>query len=253
MTVQYILQPQEFLDKGCTRSVTREVWLLQITDNCPVQVELSWCGESVFREFVGDWLLLLNGVNVRVLEGRLSLRCLRLEMLSKLLGFIDESRNIERFDTQISHWTALSLQDVTVLQDKKRCEYWFLQQLFDPSPIFYNLLTLLRHNEGYFLVRFLLAQSTCNHTLRELGQSYGVSYSHFRRLCSHALGGAAKAELRDWRMARSLLDMVNGQDNFTQVALKHGYASSSHFSSEIKGLLGMSPRGLSNIIQLATK
>ncbi|MGL6148964.1 MAG: helix-turn-helix domain-containing protein, partial [Plesiomonas sp.] len=78
-------------------------------------------------------------------------------------------------------------------------------------------------------------------------------YSHFRRLCRHALGSAAKAELRDWRMARSLLDVVEGQENLTQVAIKHGYASSSHFSNEIRELLGVSPRGLSNIIQLASK
>ena len=68
------------------------------------------------------------------------------------------------------------------------------------------------------------------------------------------MGAAAKSELRDWRMARSLLDVVERQGTLTEVALKHGYSSSSHFSNEIRQLFGVSPRGLTNIIiQQASK
>ncbi|HID7510684.1 TPA: AraC family transcriptional regulator InvF [Enterobacter hormaechei] len=254
MTDHDVLNQQEILEEGDKRGVpTQEAWVLQISGNDAVQLELSWEGGSACWEVTGNGLLLLDRVDVRVLEGELSLRPFRLEVLSKLLVFIDEARNLVDFDTDNVHWLLLSVQDVSVWQNRKRCEYWFVQQMLDPSPMFNQLLAMLRRSESYWLVRYLLVQSTCNSTLQELGQRYGVSYSHFRRLCRHALGSAAKSELRDWRMARSLLDVTEGQDNLTQVAIKHGYASSSHFSNEIRELLGVSPRGLSNIIELATK
>lgn len=254
MTVHNMLNQQEILGEGDKRSVpTQEAWLLQISEGNAVQLELSWEGESVAWKATDNTLVLLERVDIRVLEGTLSLCPFRLEVWSKLLVFIDEARNMTDFDTGIIHWAPLPVEDVTMWQDRKRCESWFLQQILDPSPMFSHLLALLRRSESYWLVRFLLAQSTCNSTLQTLGQRYGLSYSHFRRLCRHALGSAAKSELRDWRMARALLDVVDGQENLTQVAMKHGYASSSHFSNEIRVLLGVSPRGLSNIIQLATK
>jgi AraC-like DNA-binding protein len=254
MTDHDVLNQQVILGEGDKRGVsTQEAWLLQISGSNAVQLELSWEGENASWEATGNTLLLLDRVDVRVLKGELSLRPLRLEVLSKLLVFIDEARNMADFETDSVRWAPLQLEDMTMWQDRKRCEYWFLQQILDPSATSSHLLALLRRSESYWLVRFLLAQSTCNSTLQTLGQRYGVSYSHFRRLCRNALGSAAKSELRDWRMARSLLDVVEGQETLTEVAIKHGYASSSHFSNEIRELLGVSPRGLSNIIKLATK
>ncbi len=53
--------------------------------------------------------------------------------------------------------------------------------------------------------------------MRMLGRDYGV-IPIFRRLCGKALGGKAKSELRNWRMA-SLLNSVEGHGNITQLAL----------------------------------
>ena len=39
-------------------------------------------------------------------------------------------------------------------------------------------------------------------SITELAQRYGVSVSHFRRLCRQALGSAAKPALRGWRTGR---------------------------------------------------
>lgn len=249
-----VLKKQEVLEEGCKRRVqTPEVWFLQISSSDTIQVEFSWGKRIESQEIKADGLLLLDRVDVRVIKGTLLFRQLHLEVLRKLLGFIDESRNVNSFDANTSRWTSIPLQNTTMMQNRKFFEYWFLQEMWDPSPEFKMLLALLRHNESYLLVRFLLGHTTYYNTLQELGDRYGVSYSHFRRLCSHALGNGAKAELRDWRMARSLLDVAEGQDNLTEVAFKHGYSSSSHFSNDIKELLGVSPSGFSNIIQLATK
>lgn len=66
---------------------------------------------------------------------------------------------------------------------------------------------------------------------------YGVSYSHFRRLCSYALGGKVKTELCGWRVARAVLEIIEGNSDMTTIAHKYGYSSSSHFSAEVKSRL----------------
>lgn len=161
-------------------------------------------------------------------------RPLKIEVLSKLLAFIDGAGLVDTTYAESDKWVLLSPEFRAIWQDRKRCEYWFLQQIITPSPAFNKVLALLRKSESYWLVGYLLAQSTSGNTMRMLGEDYGVSYTHFRRLCSRALGGKAKSELRNWRMAQSLLNSVEGHENITQLAVNHGYSSPSHFSSEIK-------------------
>ncbi|MGC3030455.1 AraC family transcriptional regulator InvF [Burkholderia sp. DN3021] len=256
MTDHEVLNSQEALCSGARRSVpAQEAWLLQLSPDQRARLELTWKEGSELWEAPDGWqgILLLDRVEVRVAAGELRVRPLKLKVFSKLLAFIDEANGVEAAGAEFAAWSLLSHEEPSVWQERKRCEYWFLLQMLEEPASFSPFLDLLRHSESYWLVRFLLAQSTGSNTLQDLGQRYGVSYSHFRRLCRHALGSAAKTELRDWRMARSMLDVVEGRESLTQVALMHGYASSSHFSNEIKGLLGMSPRSLCNIIQLATE
>ncbi|MEO9382997.1 AraC family transcriptional regulator InvF [Chromobacterium phragmitis] len=253
MTDNDVLNPPETLNAAAVKSVAaQEIWLVQGQEGA--ELALSWPGGGETVAMTAGWrgLLLLDRLDVSVTRGRLGFQPLRLEALTKLLAFIDESRDAEQAAADV-HCALLQLADGEDWTDRRACEYWFLRQVLQPTQAFSALLSLLRRSESYWLVRFLLAQSVCGDKLQQLGERYGVSYSHFRRLCRNALGNAAKTELRGWRMARSLLDVVEGRDNLTQVALKHGYASSSHFSNEIKDLIGVSPRGLSNIIQLATK
>lgn len=256
MTGHEVLKSQEMLCPGARRSVpAQSIWLLQVCMGQAVDLKLSWGDGQASWEAPGGWrgLLLLDQIDVCVVAGQLRLRPLKLEVLSKLLAFVDEAQGHKSSNISMSPWAVLPLDSSSRLWVRKSCEYWFLQQFLEAPSDFSPLLTLLRHNESYWLVRFLLAQSKFHNTLQDLGQLYGVSYSHFRRLCRQALGSGAKAGLNDWRMARSLLDVVEGGESLTQVALKHGYASSSHFSSEIRRRIGASPRELSNIIRLASK
>ncbi|WP_434626717.1 AraC family transcriptional regulator InvF [Chromobacterium sp. CV08] len=254
MTDNDVLNPLETLGAAAKRGVAaQEAWLLQPQEGA-ASLALAWTSGGATVELPAGrrGLLLLDRLEATVASGRLAFRPLRLEALTKLLAFVDEARDEAQRPCE-KRWALLPLADDEIWDERRACEYWFLRQVLQPDETFADLLALLRHNESYWLVRFLLAQSAGGDKLQQLGERYGVSYSHFRRLCRNALGSAAKTELRDWRMARSLLDVAEGRDSLTQVALKHGYASSSHFSNEIKGLIGVSPRGLSNIIQLATK
>lgn len=104
-----------------------------------------------------------------------------------------------------------------------------------------SIASVLRRMECYWLTRFLIQQSDGAERVQDLGALYGVSTSHFRRLSSQALGNAVKAELRAWRLSRALLDLMGANKSLTDVAMRHGYASLSHFSTDVKQLCGMSP------------
>lgn len=109
-----------------------------------------------------------------------------------------------------------------------------------------RLIGYLRSSESYRLARYLLSEPADESQLRELGERYGVSYSHFRRLCYRAFNGAAKPRLRAWRAARAALQLIDGSDSVLQVAMSNGYASASHISNEVKKLLGVPPSAIRN-------
>ncbi|RKT98801.1 hypothetical protein C7H84_35010 [Burkholderia sp. Nafp2/4-1b] len=109
-----------------------------------------------------------------------------------------------------------------------------------------NLANHLRSLESYRLTRYLISEPVEESQLRELGQRYGVSYSHFRRLCHRAFGCAAKPRLRAWRAARAALQLIEGSDSVLQVAISHGYTSASHITNDIKKLLGVTPSTVRN-------
>ncbi|MEB0140397.1 MULTISPECIES: helix-turn-helix domain-containing protein [unclassified Undibacterium] len=177
-----------------------------------------------------------------------------ISVLTKLQAFMDADCGLEmNHSMPNARLVSCAGSGLAMLSDRRTIENWFLSQMITEPEQMLAISALLRRLESYALVRFLLTERAEKKNLRELAQSYGISYTHFRRLCNRALGGSVKFELNQWRMARALLDLVDSRCNFTEVALKHGYASSSHFSNEVRGQVGVSPRGLSDIIKLAGK
>jgi len=132
-------------------------------------------------------------------------------------------------------------------------ESWYLSLALQGGVAYRAFACHLRSSESYQLLGFLLEQGSGREKLQDLAGRYGVSVSHFRRLCRQALGGAAKSELRGWRTARALLSMVEGAASLTDVALEFGYASSSHFSKEIRELVGVAPSSLIAITRLSSE
>ncbi len=222
----------------CSPPSTRSLLLeLQPTGNVvPTRLELSpgYCGLLMH----GKGTLLVRG-------GTLHYQRLHCNVLVKLLAFMDEAHAMGNdSDDHYRRCAVPVLHRVPVeapWADRRQCELWFLSQMTAPGEGFRTMLDVLRRCESYDLIRFLLTRAPAGGTLRHMCTKYGVSYSHFRRLCRGALGESAKIALRDWRMARSMLEVAQGNDSFTEIALRNGYASSSHFSTEIKELIGMSP------------
>ncbi|VVD88108.1 Invasion protein InvF [Pandoraea morbifera] len=220
----------------CPQSSTRSLLLeLQPVGAAPAtRVELSpgYRGLVLF----GRGHLLVRG-------GTLHYHRMHFDVLVKLLAFMDEARAAGPHEAH-RRPAVPALHRVPVAglwSDRRQCELWFLSQLASPGDGFSTMLDVLRRCESYDLIRFLLSRAPTGGTLRHMCTKYGVSYSHFRRLCRGALGESAKIALRDWRMARSMLEVAQGNDSYTEIALRNGYASSSHFSTEIKELIGMSP------------
>lgn len=174
--------------------------------------------------------------------------------LVKLQAFLDMSDALVDAGQRLhaEPWALLPVAEETV-RSPQRLERWYIGQAMSGTPAYHAVAHLLRHHESYGLVRFLLEQGTHSEKLNTLAQRYGVSVSHFRRLCRQALGSAAKPALRGWRTAQALLNMSLQDGSLTDVALEFGFASSSHFSKEIRELVGFAPSSLADITYLPGK
>ena len=239
----------------CYEATAQEILWLQVGGDGLSVAYTQADGQVLMQSYDAGWqgILALDRLTLRVSAGTARCHHISPGYFTKMLAFFDEAQKTHQPYDVTQPMIASLIVDTQMLPERRVLELWFQGNLFNPSPEFHVFMALLRRTEGYFLIRFLLSQSEIGGSLREFCTSYGVSYSHFRRLCQQALGGAIKGELRAWRMARSLLDTLDGQQSLTDVALQNGYASSSHFSNEIKGFLGVSPRSLSNILGMVAK
>ncbi|MGH8385612.1 MAG: helix-turn-helix domain-containing protein [Pseudomonas sp.] len=172
--------------------------------------------------------------------------------LVKLQVFVDLANASADQRCGQAPWAVLPVA-YTQVQTEQALERWYLQQAMAGGEAYQAFASMLRHTESYGLVRFLLEQGTHSEKLTTLAQRYGVSVSHFRRLCRQALGTAAKPALRGWRTAQALLNMSLQEGSLTDVALEFGFASSSHFSKEIRELVGFPPSSLADITYLPGK
>ncbi|VVD64270.1 Invasion protein InvF [Pandoraea iniqua] len=237
---------QELCANDARALASEGVWFVrQTTGDLSLALQPAHASQSTRVTLPAGYcgLLMFGRGQMRAVGGTLHYHALHCDVLVKLLAFMDEARVAGPCDAE-RHESTPTLHCVPVdafWTDRRQCEIWFLSQLAAPSDAFCTMLSVLRRGESYKLVRFLLSRSHTGGTLRHMCAKYGVSYSHFRRLCRCALGESAKIVLRDWRMARSMLEVAQGSDSYTEIALRNGYASSSHFSTEIKELIGMSP------------
>lgn len=121
----------------------------------------------------------------------------------------------------------------------KRLTVGFLRMAIEDTPEYRCIAAGLRRTEIYSMVSFLLQQGQ-GENLAALSERYGISAGHFRRIFRASLGDSPKATLKGWRLASAVLDVIERRQSVTDVAMAHGYASPSHFSSEVKKLTGLS-------------
>ncbi|KVM73936.1 AraC family transcriptional regulator [Burkholderia ubonensis] len=157
---------------------------------------------------------------------------------AKLLAFLETSTGTKSsLPRSTGNVVTYASSDLNIW----KFEGWLIEHVANHDLHAGGVLDFLRAQESYGLVRFLLEEGESARTVGSLGEQYGVSASHFRRLCRRALGNGLKRELRMWRAARAVLRIVESGDSMTEVAMSNGFSSSSHFSREIKDLFGISP------------
>lgn len=225
---------------------------LRVT-RAPVQLSTARSGRNHCLPVGWEGLVVQND-SQRLSAGELHVTPVCEATLVKLQAFLDMSDALvdagQRLDAL--PWALLPVTG-EIVRSPQRLERWYIGQAMDGTPAYHAFARLLRYHESYGLVRFLLEQGTRSEKLTTLAQRYGVSVSHFRRLCHQALGSAAKPALRGWRTAQALLNMSLRDGSLTDVALEFGFASSSHFSKEIRELVGFAPSSLADITYLPGK
>ncbi|MGF6265257.1 AraC-like DNA-binding protein [Paraburkholderia youngii] len=240
----FVSSESSVLSPGECKSLSgSSIWLLQpVIDRTSMEVLID--DKSKRLTIATDKATLIAttaGVKVVSTEGLWRLHKLPLCGAAKLLVFLERNREIVRPFTagkrRQREVVIDALGDLTVWN----FEPWLISRAVRSDPRDVPLFDFLRAQETYGLVRFLLDEGAGVTSIAALSQRYGVSESHFRRLCRQALGRGLKLELRQWRAAMAVLDVVEGSESFTSLASRHGFSSSAHFSREIKNLFGFSP------------
>lgn len=183
---------------------------------------------------------------LQLLSGHICIFEINLMQLTKLQAFIDVV-----FRVRFSCYTKLPFMQIfsiPVLDENisaQKVEYWYSSQITQLDAGHEAIIPFVRSTEAYQLIVFLIKENNSGEkSVRYLSQKYGLSNSYFRVLCKRVLGQAVKGEIRNWRLAHALIDMTKEQLSATDIAYRSGYSSLSHFSKEVKKILGHSTRTL---------
>lgn len=189
------------------------------------------------------------------LEGEWQTEIMPMSQAATLFSFLDfqsKCREIKMPDNASSQ-TILLHTDLHLVVAAGAADKSFMGMLMNAmlNPQEYRLDSLfvfVRNVESYWISHFLLSQvmnedkESDTHKIYNASKVYGVSESYFRKLCHHAFTRGPKKQLRIWRAANSALQLIEKDNSIAMIAGDNGYASSSHFSSEIKSHFGITPR-----------
>lgn len=225
------------------------VWWIQpkAAEGCEILLSDSDSREKLKLPPFCTGILVSCGKQVSVQTGEANVVNADLVALAKLQAFIDNANPAQKFEKFASWHTFYPVRNSRKDNDKT-FETWLINLNLKPSENARRFIAALRETEWYWVVSYLLESRNQDVSLKTLGDKYGLSASHFRRVSKAALGNTTKEELCHWRLAKALLDLMENEISITEVALKHGYASLSHFSNDVKCMLGVSPKQLKKIL-----
>ncbi|HDS1581768.1 TPA: helix-turn-helix domain-containing protein [Stenotrophomonas maltophilia] len=217
------------------------IHILTSTTSAPITLTASGDVEAVAVVLPAHSSVLMTRAPNTVMEG-LQTRQIDALPLIRLLAHLDHVLQKARHPA-IPADLAIPLP--TPLHSAAQAEAWFIDQLAHDAgdqgdPRIHQLAGYLAGNEDYGLLRFLLQQGN-DLPVSTLAERYGLSLAQFNRRCRRVLGGTLKSKLRTQRAARTLLDYTARHRSFTHLAADHGYASLSHFCTEIRDLIGCPP------------
>jgi len=161
--------------------------------------------------------------------------------LSRLLAFHDHGMDVQRPLPQdrrqpVLLSTARDLRNADVARD------WLMEHLLSGDQNVAQVASAWAVCEPYQLVRFVLEHPDLG--VQQLADRYGLSVAQFRRIGRKAFDRSLKEQLRLLRAGRVLYRYADTGQTFTRLSSDFGFSSPSHFCSEIKSLLGRSPRSI---------
>lgn len=123
--------------------------------------------------------------------------------------------------------------------------------ILDPNPD-EEFLSFIRTLDSYRISLFLLSfflneKDGGGGNVQKASKVYGLSETCFRKQCVSVFGRGPNKQIRLWRAASSVLQLMECDGSVVTIACANGYSSSSHFSSEIKAFFGMTPKGFKNL------
>jgi AraC-like DNA-binding protein len=193
--------------------------------------------------------LLLAPANETIVKGGAHLMPFDLSRVLRLLAFFEhcnDTRPVIASDTL----ELAACRSRRPLEQPDMAAAWLINAIATNEPVLARFATIWRKLEVYQLVRHVLSHDAST-SVDLLAERYGLSVAHFRRKCRKVFDRPLKQELRILRAARALLYYPESQQSLTRLAEDNGYASPSHFCTEIKSLVGISPRGLFRAVTLA--
>ncbi len=103
-----------------------ELWFLRYNENQDVSLAVSIGNNHQRIIIVEDVLLLLDRSQIEVITGKVVYHPLRIDILSKLLAFIDESAGVAEREHHEFFADAIPFTSEMVLFSKVASEAWFL-------------------------------------------------------------------------------------------------------------------------------
>ncbi|MBI6528190.1 helix-turn-helix domain-containing protein [Proteus vulgaris] len=160
---------------------------------------------------------------------------------ARLLAFIDYARDFSKM-TAIGTEFDINQKIFHIENNEGTLEHTLISEALKENSQLEPLFVTIRHSESYWLILHLISYlDEKKSNIAQIGERYGVSGTHFRRLCKRYLGNCGKSQLRSWRAASSILTTLSTDESLTQIAVDNGFSSASHFSNEIKTLFGITP------------
>ncbi|KNC09811.1 hypothetical protein AC791_14420 [Klebsiella sp. RIT-PI-d] len=168
---------------------------------------------------------------------------LSLSPLCEIMAFLDECQQMPGDNNYKEFLLNMDVGSYDKLN------YWFIccYLMGSKRDDYEELLAYIRRQEPYFLTSYLIKNRCSHEKIHTLCERYGLSYSYFRKISKKYLGVSAKTKMSEWRMAQTILDILENDSSITDIALKNGYSSSAHVCSTFKSVLGLSPYAIRKI------
>lgn len=189
------------------------------------------------------FMLIHHGETIDIHFDEWDIELLPLSRIAKLFAFIDAAGIIPKGSDKY-HIPGVEPQFIFLTESARsddKIETQIVDAVLREDQSLNMLWAAVRAHESYWINSHLLSELSEKNKVEDIRSQYGVSSSHFRRLCKQHLGINAKGQLRAWRVCIAVLQIIESNKSLSDIAINNGYASASHFAKDVKSFFGFTP------------